>query len=238
MFRSALSRRPNVDAARPTATLWEAAIVLGLPVAVFLSRQIWRLAGGGGLQFRPAFSDSSVLFTLVLEVGMAAVLLTWLSRRGWNVRAQIGAPSLGDFARGAGLWLVLFATGQFLRLALYFGAPDFLTVTQAAPLTGALSLWTLAGALLINPMFEEVLFLGYAVPTIERAASLRAAVAVSIALRVLVHWNQGVHALVSVLPFALVLTGYFVLTRRLWPVVVAHVANNALGLGAFLSGDT
>lgn len=238
MFRSALSRRPDVDAARPTATIWEAAIVLGLPVTLFLSRQIWRLAGGGDLQFRPAFSDSRVLFTLALEVGIAALLLTWLSHRGWNVRAQIGAPSLSDFASGAGLWLLLFGTGQLVRLALYFGAPDFLAATQSAPLTGTLSLWTLGAALLINPIFEEVLFLGYAVPTIERAAGLWAAVAVSIALRVLVHWNQGVHALVSVLPFALLLTGYFILTRRLWPVVVAHVANNAIGLGAFVGGDT
>lgn len=57
-------------------------------------------------------------------------------------------------------------------------------------------------------------------------------------LLVLVHWNQGVLALVSVLPFAVLLTGYFVLTRRLWPVVVAHVANNAIGLGACVGGDS
>jgi membrane protease YdiL (CAAX protease family) len=203
-----------------------------------LGRQIWRLVGGDGLQFKPAFTDSRVLFTFALEVGMAALLLAWLSQRGWNVRSQIGAPALGDLVRGAGLWLALFATGQLVRLGLYLGAPDLLVTTQSAPLTGTLSPWTLGAALLINPIFEEGLFLGYAVPTLERAIGLGAAVTVSIALRVLVHWNQGVHALVSVVPFALLLTAYFVWTRRLWPVVVAHVANNAIGLGAFVSSSS
>lgn len=224
--------------ARPTATLWEAAVVLGLPVIVFLSRQLWRLAGGDSLQFRPAFPDSRVVFTLALEVGMAAVLLAWLSHRGWSVRTNIGAPTPRDLLRGAGLWLALFATGQLVRLAMYLSVPDFLVATQSTPLTGTLSLWTLGAALLINPVFEEVLFLAYAVPTLERTIGLGAAVAVSVFLRVLVHWNQGAHALVSVLPFALLLTAYFVWTRRLWPVVIAHVANNAIGLGAFVGNSS
>jgi hypothetical protein len=53
-----------------------------------------------------------------------------------------------------------------------------------------------------------------------------------------VHWNQSVHALVSVVPFALLLTAYFVRTRRFWPVGVAHVADHAIGLGAFIDDNT
>ena len=103
-------------------------------------------------------------------MGLAALLLTWLSRRDWRLFGQVGRPTLGDLARGAGLWVALLATGQLVRLSLHLIAPEFLAATQASPLTGALSWWVLAAALLINPVFEEVLFLGYAVPTLERVA--------------------------------------------------------------------
>ncbi len=44
---------------------------------------------------------------------------------------------------------------------------------------------------------------------------------------------HGVLALLSVLPVALVFTAYFGRTRRLWPVVLAHVIVNAFGLSTF-----
>jgi membrane protease YdiL (CAAX protease family) len=57
---------------------------------------------------------------------------------------------------------------------------------------------------------------------------------VSIGLRVAVHGNQGLLAATSILPVGVVWTTYYVRSRRLWPVVVAHVINNAIGLSAFV----
>lgn len=236
MIGPVLAQRRDVLPAHPGATAWEAAVVLGLPVSFFLGRQLWRLATGGSIALRPAFTDSRLLLTLGIEILLAAILLAWLSRRGWRLLAQTGSPTPSDVARGVVLWSALFVIGQIVRLGLYLIAPHVLAAAQAAPLTGVLSWWTLGAALLINPVFEEVLFLGYAIPILERVGSLRLAVIVSVTLRVLVHWNQGAHALISVLPFALLFTTYFVRTRRLWPVVVGHIINNAFGLGAFVGG--
>lgn len=238
MLRPVLARRHDVLPAHPAASAWEAVIVLGLPVSFFLGRQIWRLVTGGGVALRPAFTDSRLLLTLGIELMLAAVLLTWLSRRGWRLLAQTGRPTLGDVARGIALWSALFIVGQVVRMGLYLIALNVLSATQAAPLSGALSWWTIGAALLINPVFEEVLFLGYAIPILERVGGLRLAVIVSVTLRVLVHWNQGAHALISVLPFALLFTAYFIRTRRVWPVVVGHIINNAFGLGAFVGGGS
>jgi len=40
----------------------------------------------------------------------------------------------------------------------------------------------------------------------------------------------------SILPVGVIWTSYFLWRRRLWPVVVAHIINNAIGLSAFLIG--
>ena len=53
---------------------------------------------------------------------------------------------------------------------------------------------------------------------------------VSVFFRVLAHAYQGKLALIAILPVALVLTWYFVRTGRLWPVIVAHIVQDAIAL--------
>ena len=53
------------------------------------------------------------------------------------------------------------------------------------------------------------------------------------ALRVSVHLYQGpLLAFVAILPLAIVMTWYYARTGRIWPVIVAHVITDAIGLGS------
>jgi len=88
----------------------------------------------------------------------------------------------------------------------------------------------LFGAIL-NPIFEEFLWLGYAIPTLSARTGLSRAVAISLALRLSVHAYQGVAAFVGILPVGVVFTWYFARTGRLWPVIVAHAVMDAVPLG-------
>jgi membrane protease YdiL (CAAX protease family) len=56
-----------------------------------------------------------------------------------------------------------------------------------------------------------------------------------VALRVLVHLYQGRLALIAILPLGVVFTWYYVRTKRLWPVVVAHVVVDALALSSLMA---
>ena len=133
------------------------------------------------------------------------------------------------------LWVVTFAIGRLASSVISLVAPDFLAAARASPIYGALSWWAALAALVINPLFEEGLWLAYGVSTLRHSIGLRAAALASITLRVLVHYNQGPHALISVLPVALVFTFYYLRTGRLWPVIVAHVTINAFGFADFVS---
>ncbi len=179
---------------------------------------------------RPAFSDTRLLAILGVEVFIGAALVWWLRRRGWQPAISIGRPSLADLPRGVLLWVVTFAVTTLLSLGVAAVAPG----TKSMELRGALSSGTYLAALLVNPLFEEGLWLGYAIPTLERTIGIRAAAMASLLLRLGVHYNQGALALTSILPVGVVWTSYFVWRRRLWPVVIAHIINNAIGLGAFL----
>ncbi len=202
--------------------------MLGLPVLFFLSGGLRSLMRGAPVD-RAAFTDARLLTTLAGEVVIAAVLVLWLARRGWFAADELGRPRARDVALGAALWVATFAIGRGASWALSLVAPDFVGAARASPIEGVLSWWAALAALAINPLFEEGLWLGYGVSTLRQSLGLWAAALASIALRVLVHYNQGPHAVISVLPVAIVFTYYYVRTGRFWPIVVAHIIINAFG---------
>lgn len=209
------------------ATLPEMALVLGVPCIVFLASSIrWRLLHHGAV----VFTDTRLLVTLGLEAAITAALLPYLLRRGWNPLRVTPPPEAPDILRGLLLWLAILVALYLSVLIVYLFVPDTLAFLQARQFTGSISPPVVIAASLLNPIFEEFLWLGYTIPAVASRFGLGFACAVSVILRVAVHLYQGKLAFISVLPIAIVLTLYFVRSRRLWPAVVAHVVIDALGL--------
>jgi membrane protease YdiL (CAAX protease family) len=223
---SALSPAPERSTER-RATAFELALVLGLPTAVFLPASIRVLAHHAG---RVAFTDSELESTLIVEAAVAGLLLPYLRRRGWRPGAAAGAPEPWDALRGSLLWLGCMTAYSLAFFVLYIVAPHMAAELQARPLSGSVSVPVAVAASVLNPLFEEFLWLGYAIPALGSRLGLRAACVVSILLRVAVHVYQGPMAIVGILPIGACLTWYYARTRRLWPVVVAHVIVDAIGL--------
>jgi membrane protease YdiL (CAAX protease family) len=175
-------------------------------------------------------SDARVLTTVAVELVLALVMLPYLRRQGWHPRVVARSPERLDLARGFGVFVGAYLAIYIVYLALYFAMPGAVATLRVARITGTLSPLTVMIAAIINPVFEEFLWLGYAIPAVGARYGLRTAIAASVVLRVAAHAYQGVLALVSILPVALVLTWYFTRTGRLWPVIVAHVLADGLAL--------
>lgn len=222
----------SIPARTLPATRLEPVVVLGGIVALWSAGFAWRAATGDDEPVR--FTDATLAQTLVVEAVIAALLVPWLRRRGWSPGAIAGAPSPLDVLRGVGVWLGGLACYGLVATIVNLLAPDVLVALAAEPFQGAVAPLTIVLVSLWNPVFEEFLWLGYAVPTLEPRLGLRAACLISIALRTAVHLYQGSAAFIGVLPLGLFLTWYYGRTRLLWPVVVAHVIWDALGLSQFV----
>ena len=221
---------PVGSAAHPStrrATIPELVLVLGLPTAVFLVPSLKLLARHAGL---PDFDDARFSSTLVVEAALAALLLPFLRRRGWRVTEVAGAPEPRDVLRGAGVWLAAMAGYYLVWIVFALSAPALAETVRGQPPAGSVSALMIVAVAVLNPVFEEFLWLGYAIPALGSRLGLRGACVVSLALRVAVHAYQGAMAIVGILPASAVLTWYYARTRRLWPVVVAHVIMDALSL--------
>lgn len=211
------------------ATILEISLVLGLPTAVFLSASLFSPALGTG---HVTFTDDRLLNTLAVEGLASALLLPYLWRRGWTPAAVGGAPHPLDALRGALVWVSSYAAYWFTYVVLFVATPSWVTTLQETRYVGSVSVPVAIAVAILNPLFEEFLWLGYTIPALAPRIGLRAACVASVALRVAVHAYQGPMALVGIAPMAVVFTSYYAQTRRLWPLVVAHVIGDAAGLAA------
>lgn len=202
----------------------EIATVFGLTVGGWLF--LWVLKGSL-ISFD--FGQARLLGTFGAEVIYVIVLWPWLASRGWSFGAIAGAPQPIDIARGFGLAIVAYFAYYFTAFTWVVFDPRTYDVLLHANPVGTAAAWVVIVGVIINPIVEEFLWLGYGVTALRRYGT-RTAVAVSIALRLTVHLYQGRLAFISVLPLAVVFTLYFVRTRRLWPIIVAHMLFDTLGL--------
>jgi membrane protease YdiL (CAAX protease family) len=208
------------------ATFGEIAVVLGLPTLLFVSSSLTQLV----LRGRVVFTDGRILSSLAIECVLATLLLPFLRRRGWTPKTATRTLEPRDSVRGVGVWLGAMLAYYIAYVALYMIMPEMAAGLRSPGEGGTVSLPVAVAATVINPVFEEFLWLAYAVPTVQSRLGLRAACVLSVSLRVAVHLYQGPMAIVGVLPAAVVFTLYFARTGRVWPVIVAHAIADGIGL--------
>jgi membrane protease YdiL (CAAX protease family) len=172
-------------------------------------------------------SDAQIASTIAIELILASIIVPYLRKRGWRPGDIAGSPAPVDILRGFGVLLSLYLTIFVVFVTLRVADSAFIATLGIHRITGTLSPSIAIIGAIINPIFEEFLWLGYAIPALGSRYGLRTAVAGSIVLRVAVHSYQGNLALLTILPTGILFTWYFVRTGRLWPIIVAHAMVDA-----------
>jgi len=230
-------RRSDVTSTVPTAAppvheLPPRVAIYALAVPVVISLVLTALypegvAGPGEI----VMSTARLSYTLLLELVLTGVLGSWLWSHGWRPHRTATLPwSLRDFARALGLWLAATAAYWCWAIICNLVAPAFTAGALGTRIVGRPAPAVVVVLSLFNAVFEEFLWLALGVAALRRFGVARAA-APSVTLRLLVHVYQGPVALVGILPLGVVFTWYYVRTRRLWPVVLAHAFQDLLALG-------
>ena len=195
---------------------WELSIVFGLTVALPIVASLLR-----GRFFNPDFGDAQLKALVAEELVIVLLFWPWLTRRGWNFVSIVGAPEPSDVWKGFVLLAAAWVAYYFSYYTYVLFVPSSYESLQMTHMTGSAAGWVVVLMCIVNPIFEEILWLGYGYNAMRRYGVQFAALA-SVALRVIDHTYQGQMAFLYALPFG-VFTLYYVWTRRLWPIVVAHM---------------
>jgi membrane protease YdiL (CAAX protease family) len=217
----------------PTEDFAELWLVLWICGGPFVATSILRLVQNHGAT--AVFDARRVVLLLGAEAMLAIGFLPYLRTRGWTLSRVTQRWEARDIGRALAIFLALWAVEYSLAyLKLFLGLPR---EGPAARVEGS-NPWLLIVTLsVLDPFFEEFLFLGFAFNAIRRYGVVVAATA-AICLRVAIHLYQGAGALAAQLAFAILLTTYYARTRRLWPIVLAHAITDLAAFGAvYLRGN-
>lgn len=168
-----------------------------------------------------------VLGTAVVAILTAVAVLAARRRRpDWFTYDPPRVEPFGPRLWGAvaALTALAFLSGQAAGLWVYFtqGSTGFEAVSESRREAGLLVALLLS--LVLAPVGEEALLRGLVYPLLRRRVGIVVSVVVTTAVFALLHGNAV--QVVSVLPLAVLAAALYELTRRLWPVVLVHLAFN------------
>ena len=218
----------------PTDPLPERVAAVGLLVPLLLVGVLSLLRRSDDTAAIP-ITDAGLIQGLGFELFLTATLGLWLWHSGWRPFQSSTRPfEWRDPVRGVLLWVGAIAAVLLWALVCRALFPSLFMVATETQLTGAPRFWLSLVFSIYNAVFEELLWLGLGIAAF-RQSGVGWAGAISVAMRLLAHAYQGPLALVTVLPVGILFTLYYVRTRRLWPVVVAHAFQDTLALSLLTS---
>ena len=224
----------------PRMLRWELGLVLVLAFAPSVLGLLFLALGSAGtaqVEAEVVPSLVSIAFELFLSWTPVLVVGFLLARNGegW---AGIGLTRLRprDVGMGAVLWVASFFLVLVLaQLFQFFGQREVDFLPEGLPLwfrsLQAVLIAVTAG------VTEEIVVRGYAQTRLEQLrASTAVILLVPTALWAVLHVYQGLGAALTIFGLGLMYAWYFQRTRRLWPLILAHILFDMTQLVFILAG--
>jgi membrane protease YdiL (CAAX protease family) len=225
----------------PRMLRWELGLVLLLAFAPSVLGLLFLALGPEGTAEVEADVTTS-LVSIVIELFLSwspVLVIGYLlarNREGWP---GIGLTRLrpGDIGMGAVLWVASFVVVLVLAwLFQYFGQREVDFLPEGLPLwfraLQAVLIAVTAG------VTEEIVVRGYAQTRLEQLGASTAVILLGpTALWAVLHVYQGLGAALTIFGLGLMYAWYFQRTRRLWPLILAHVLFDMTQLVLILSGQ-
>ena len=197
----------------------EFAIVITVCLGYFFFASAW-VFFNRELLASPMSSDYSGLFIVYIEILSLFGATLFLAIRGRDFACFRIRISWKSSAGG----ILLFAVYGLIFFIIYHFLSQITDPVKiiSSMLSYGMSLPVALTVSVINPIFEEVVVVGYVFTAAEQKFDAKTAIAVSIALRLSYHLYQGVFIVASILPLGILFALVYWRWRNLWPLILVH----------------
>lgn len=178
----------------------------------------------------PVFSNEALIGGTVQALAVAVLLAWFLRVRGWTLERIGFEVTLRGTLWGIGLLAGIYGLTLAVQAIARAVGLDLDAAVARFPTASTLNMQVVFVASVVNGAYEEVFVAGYVITLLSAARGPWTAINVSTGLRVLYHLYQGPLGVLTIVPMGLMFGYVYVRTRKLWPLIVAHVLMDVIGL--------
>jgi uncharacterized protein len=178
------------------------------------------------------FNNAELLATIIFEVVQLGFLTWFLRIRGWTLEKFGLSFSWRGTVAGVVLLAITYglAVGAEYIAQIVFDYDLEAAAARAPKVDPALSMQLVFLVSVVNGIFEELFVAGYIITALVARRGMWMAINVSVVVRLLYHLYQGPVGIMTVVPMGLLYGYVYSRTRQLWPLMVAHVILDVVGL--------
>jgi membrane protease YdiL (CAAX protease family) len=186
------------------------------------------------------FNNAGLIAILIVELLQSLFLVWFLRIRGWTLEKLGLGVSFRGTAYGVALIIVTYAMLWGVQNLAELLLPIDMAAAQARYPTPAadLSMHLVFLVSAVNGIFEEVFVAGYIIAALAPVRGMWTGINVSTGVRLLYHLYQGPLGILSVVPVGLLFGYVYARSRQLWPLILAHIVIDIIGLSQGPSGNT
>ena len=178
------------------------------------------------------YSNQQLASVLVVELLQFAFLAWFLHVRGWTFEKVSLKVTLRGTALGLGLMVATQAVFVVAQLIGEHVLPIDMNSAASFYPQGAkdLDLQLIFITSVVNGVYEELFVAGYIITALTPVRGPWTAINVSTGVRLLYHLYQGPIGILTIVPLGILFGWVYVRTKQLWPLIVAHVLIDVVGL--------
>jgi membrane protease YdiL (CAAX protease family) len=178
------------------------------------------------------YNNTGLGATLIIELTQSLFLVWFLRIRGWTLEKLGLNVTLRGTLYGVALLIVTYGVLYGIQLLAGWLLPiDMQAAADRYPAPAVdLSMSLVFMVSTVNGIFEEVFVAGYVIAALTPVRGMWTAINVSTGIRLLYHLYQGPIGILSIVPLGLMFGYVFSRTRMLWPLIVAHIVLDIVGL--------
>jgi CAAX protease family protein len=169
------------------------------------------------------YSNQALISVVVTELLNFAFLAWFLHLRGWTLEKFGLRVTVKTTAGGILLAAATVALFYFVQIVGSHGI-DMVAAQNLYPkVAPKVDLQLVLLGSVVNGAYEEIFVAGYVITVLAGARGIWIAVNVSTGIRLLYHLYQGTLGVLTIVPMGLLYGYLYVRTKRLWPLVLAHI---------------
>ena len=177
----------------------------------------------GSSSYYYAFTNAQLVSTICYEILFMMLAFAFLKVRDNQIEWSSNTGLWKLIGKSIFLFLLYYITYILLIIIVNSIFPQIKSsMYPQINMESNLNLILVLSLSIVNPIFEEMVVVGYIIPTLIPRIGILYAINISVLIRFLYHLYQGPIAAISIIPMGIIFAILYIKWKNIWPLIIVH----------------